>query len=197
MAKITLSQTDLEAIADEALAQTLAASSRYQFDKHEIYYTFADKSIVPTFLTRPLSRTQVDVEQTFKGLKGDISFFPAFGASMSFMRSRFARDVQRDNSGSEGGIHILPRVGLSDEARLEDVEASGARAAIALGINENDDFLEKLFAKDNLIFASVDIAHGANAAVLPILQQIRNLDIHQGIILGNVGSIEGFYMPTG
>ena len=178
------------AVAEEALAYTQAALSHYTFDTNEVYYTFADKTIVPTFLVNPTSRTAVNTRQIYRNVKGQsVDIFPAFGASMSFMRARFARDVNEN----DGGIHILPRVALSDDIRLQDVmNSESARVGVALGINENDHFLDNLFAQENLQFASIDIAHGANAAALPVLERLRALGIEEGIILGNVGSVEGF-----
>jgi len=179
-----------DVIAQEALEKTQADLARYPYERFETYYTFADKTIIPTFLTQPVSRRQVEVRQLFYTTKGSIELFPAFGASMSMMRSRFARDVW---DGGNGGVHILPRVGLSDEERIRDVQASApALVGAALGTNEKEEFLAELFAQPNLIFASIDIAHGANAAVLPVLAKIRGLGIDSGVILGNVGSIEGF-----
>jgi IMP dehydrogenase len=182
-------QNTLE-LADEALAHTETALAQYHFDRHQTYYTFADKTIVATFLTRPLSRNSAHVTQVFQTVRGELPIFPAFGASMSFMRSRFARDVWADGT---GGVHILPRVGLSDQARLEDARASHpAMVGVALGINESDGLLDGLLALPNLAFLSIDIAHGANAAVLPLLSRIRQRGVHSGVMLGNVGSVEGF-----
>ncbi len=177
-------------IAEEALQLTQEALSHYVFDRNEVYYTFADKSIVPTFLTSPMSRREVNTHQTFKNLKAeDLAIFPAFGASMSFMRSKFARDV----NDKDGGVHILPRVGLSDEIRLRDVDdCPHAQVGIALGINEDENFLAGLLSRKNLQFVSIDIAHGANAAALEILGKLRALGVEEGVILGNVGSVEGF-----
>lgn len=185
----------LEQIADEAFTCTQEALSRYTFDTNEVYYTFADKTIVPTFLIRPISRKSVDTHQAFYDLKGEsLTIFPAFGASMAFMRARFARDVYAaSDDGCAGGIHILPRVGLSATARLEDVKNSlPAKVGVALGISETPAFLEELLAQPNLAFVSIDIAHGANAAALSVLEKLRILGVEQGVILGNVGSIEGF-----
>jgi IMP dehydrogenase len=182
-------------IADTAFEQTKEALSRYSFDSNEVYYTFADKTIVPTFLTRPVSRKSVDTHQTFRTLKGqDLNIFPAFGASMAFMRSKFARDVFAASEDSvAGGVHILPRVGLSDKERLADVVASqNARVGVALGIHEDETWLEQLLSQSNLAFVSIDIAHGANAAALTPLEKLRALGVDEGVILGNVGSVEGF-----
>jgi IMP dehydrogenase len=185
----------LETIADEAYTRTQEALSRYTFDTNEVYYTFADKTIVPTFLIRPISRKSVDTHQSFYDLKGQtLNIFPAFGASMAFMRSRFAHDVHTlSEDGYAGGVHILPRVGLSDAERLEDVQKSNpAKVGVALGINEASEFLRSLLEQPNLAFVSIDIAHGANAAALTVLEKLRTLGIEQGVILGNVGSVEGF-----
>jgi IMP dehydrogenase len=190
-----MSTSTLENIADEAFVRTKEALSHYTFDTNEVYYTFADKTIVPTFLMRPISRKSVDTHQTFYDLKGQtLNIFPAFGASMAFMRSRFARDVySASDDGYAGGIHILPRVGLSDKERLEDVQKSHpAKVGVALGINETSEFLKSLLEQPNLALVSIDIAHGANAAALTVLEKLRALGIEQGVILGNVGSVEGF-----
>ncbi|MFZ5990743.1 MAG: IMP dehydrogenase [Deinococcota bacterium] len=182
--------TALDQLSHQALEQAQTAIASYPFPRLETYYTFADKSIIPTFLTRPFSRSQVNTRQLFYTLRGPQEIFPAFGASMSMMRSRFARDVW---DGGNGGIHILPRVGLSDIERIQDVKASApALVGVALGIHEDQAFLTELFQQPNLAFASIDIAHGANAAVLPVLAKIRAQGVESGIILGNVGSIEGF-----
>ncbi len=186
-----LSAQTLDELAANALERTQTDLARYPHERFETYYTFADKTIIPTFLTQAVSRTQVNVRQLFYTTKGSEEIFPAFGASMSMMRSRFARDVW--DQGRAGGVHILPRVGLSDAQRIADVKDSlPAQVGVALGINEEQGFLQELFAQPNLIFASIDIAHGANAAVLPVLSKIRACGIDSGIILGNVGSIEGF-----
>ena len=181
-------------IANEAFEQTQKALEQYVFDRHQTYYTFADKSIVPTFLSSAVSRTSVRVQEGFHGVHGDLEVFPAFGASMSFMRSRFACDLwEGGQNGAHGGVHVLPRVGLTDDVRLEDVRQSApAMVGVALGINESDAFLERVIQEPNLAFLSIDIAHGANAAVLPLLERLRALNISQGVILGNVGSVEGF-----
>jgi IMP dehydrogenase len=187
--------TTLEHTADEAFRLTQEALSGYTFDSTEVYYTFADKTIVPTFLVRPISRKSVDTHQTFYDLKGQaLTIFPAFGASMAFMRSKFARDVYAAAEGKlAGGIHILPRVGLSDKERLADVVNSNpARVGVALGINEGQELLSSLLDLPNLSFVSIDIAHGANAAALIVLDKLRTLGVEQGVILGNVGSVEGF-----
>jgi IMP dehydrogenase len=184
----------LEQIADTAFENTKEALSRYSFDSNEVYYTFADKTIVPTFLIKPISRKSVDTHQTFRTMKGeDLNLFPAFGASMSFMRSKFARDVAHAEGSYKGGIHILPRVGFSDQQRLDDViQSNDVPVGVALGINEDKKFLEALVNQPNLAFTSIDIAHGANAAALQILEKLRALGINEGVILGNVGSVEGF-----
>jgi IMP dehydrogenase len=191
---MTQISTTLEQIADTAFQNTKEALSRYSFDNNEVYFTFADKTIVPTFLVKPVSRKSVDTHQTFRTLKGEgLSIFPAFGASMSFMRSKFARDVAHTEHDYKGGVHILPRVGYSDTQRLEDViQSSEVPVGVALGINEDKKFLEDLVNQPNLAFASIDIAHGANAAALHILEPLRTLGIDEGVMLGNVGSVEGF-----
>jgi IMP dehydrogenase len=192
---MTQISASLESLANTAFENTKEALNGYSFDSNEVYYTFADKTIVPTFLIKPVSRKSVDTHQTFRSLKGeDLSLFPAFGASMSFMRSRFARDVAHASEDNhKGGIHILPRVGFSDQQRLDDVvQSNDVPVGVALGINEDKKFLEDLVNQPNLAFASIDIAHGANAAALQILEKLRTLGINEGVILGNVGSVEGF-----
>ncbi len=177
-----------EAIAHEALDLTRSALKRLPTIQDEIYYAFADKTIVPTFLSRPLSRREVDTLQPFWGLRGTLRLFPAFGASMSFMRARFARDLH-----AVGGLHLLPRVGFTSEERLADVcDAAPALVGTALGIREEDAFLDRLLAHDHLVLLSIDIAHGANAAVLPLLAGLRERGLDRGVILGNVGSVDGF-----
>lgn len=183
-----------ERLAREALEHTQEALRGYGFDRNEVYYTFADKTIVPTFLTSPLSRKSVDPHEAFRSLQGeDVRLFPAFGASMSFMRSRFARDVNEGSEAGAGGVHILPRVGFSEEVRLGDVARSEpALVGAALGIREDPGFLGRLLGQPNLRFVSIDIAHGANAAALDTLGLLRAEGVVSGVILGNVGSIEGF-----
>lgn len=179
---------DTQAITHEVLSRTKGLLEHYQFDRDQVYYTFADKTIVPTFLTALTSRSQVDTHVTYQGLHGDITRFPAFGASMSYMRSRFAKDVA-----AAGGVHVLPRVGLDASARFADVIAcEGAPVGVSIGLKDNEALLEQLSQQDNVHFLSVDIAHGANAAVLPLLARIRALGITSGVMLGNVGSVEGF-----
>ena len=65
-----------EAITREALELTRSALKRLPTSQDEIYYAFADKTIVPTFLSRPLSRREVDTLQPFWGLRGTLRLFP-------------------------------------------------------------------------------------------------------------------------
>lgn len=185
-----------QAIAREALARTRETMRAYAFDKDEVYYAFADKTIVPTFLSEATSRRDADPTWSFRDVHGnELRVFPAFGASMSFMRSRFARDVQLlpiAEAGS-GGVHVLPRVGFDDATRLADLDASApARVGMALGIGDDEAFLRAALERENLALLSLDIAHGANAAALPLLERLRGLGVTDGVVLGNVGSIEGF-----
>lgn len=194
MNRASVTDLDFEAIAGDALSRTKAMLGPLPTDEGT-YYTFADKSILPTFLTSPASRSDTDPHQTFRTLRGaSLETFPAFGASMSFMRARFARDLSRAGSDrAPGGVHVLPRVGLSDDERLADLDACApSRVGVALGIRESEGFLEALLERDHLAFVSIDIAHGANAAALPVLARLRDLGVREGVILGNVGSVEGF-----
>ncbi len=59
----------LDQISLEALEQTQTAIAAYHYPRLETYYTFADKSIIPTFLTKPFSRRQVGTRQRFYTLR--------------------------------------------------------------------------------------------------------------------------------
>ncbi len=189
-----VSPQSVKDVAQTAFEKTQEILGSYSFDKNEIYYTFADKSIVPTFLVEAISRKDVNTQVSIPNIHGHTStFFPAFGASMSFMRARFARDVHGSFANEVGGIHILPRVAATDKERLADIDASAPSiVGTALGINDDESFLKELLQREHLHFLSIDIAHGANAAALPVLFRLRNLGVSKGIILGNVGSVEGF-----
>ncbi|MEM6429990.1 MAG: IMP dehydrogenase [Deinococcota bacterium] len=181
-------QLNQESLVQEALLRTRERLRQVQFDSNQTYYTFADKTIVPTFLTSLTSRSQVKTEVSYAGLHGAFTCFPALGASMSYMRSRFARDIAE-----AGGVHVLPRVGLDPNSRLADVtDCNSASVGVSIGLKDSHQFLAQLVAKSNVQLLSIDIAHGANAAVLPLLMRIRELGIDQGVMLGNVGSVEGF-----
>lgn len=193
--RIAAGRRDSDGIAREAYERTMAMLGPGEA-QDETYYTFADKTILPTFLTTPASRKSADTQQDFRTVRGErIRMFPAFGASMSFMRAKFARDVYAaaGSQGGTGGVHILPRVGFTEQERLADVDGAGdAAVGMALGIGESDTFLRELLMRENLAFMSIDIAHGANAAALPVLLQLRELGVSEGVMLGNVGSVEGF-----
>jgi IMP dehydrogenase len=172
----------------EALTRTRERLRQYQFDSDQTYYTFADKTIVPTFLTSLTSRSQVKTEADYAGLHGALTCFPALGASMSYMRSRFAKDLAE-----AGGLHVLPRVGLDPNSRLADVNrCDGAPVGVSIGLKDSQHFLAQLVAQPNVHLLSIDIAHGANAAIVPLLARIRELGVDQGVMLGNIGSVEGF-----
>ena len=65
-----------EAVTREALELTRSALKRLPTSQDEIYYAFADKTIVPTFLSRPLSRREIDTLQPFWGLRGTLRLCP-------------------------------------------------------------------------------------------------------------------------
>ena len=152
----------------------------------QLSYGFDDVSIVPDILVEYESRKEADTSQKFVALAGtERSIFPAFGASMSFMWEKFAFNLAK-----AGGVHILPRVNISDEKRIElanKLSKANASFGIAIGVNEDDDFLKEII-KLNPMFISVDIAHGASLPMVKALLKLANLGVKSGVISGNVGS---------
>lgn len=180
-----MSNSTIEAISRRAER----AANRVRVRKNRMFYTFADKAIVPTFLTRFRSRTSIEAREEFLDLHGQpFQCLPIFGASMSFMRSKVAIGMAHGR-----GVHILPRVGVSDRERIEDVVATNPHSVGAsIKLSDSDAFLKSLFSHSNLRFASIDIAHGANKSCLYLLDKLaRDYGIQQGVIVGNVGSLAG------
>lgn len=157
------------------------------YDSEEIYNTYSDVSILPTYLTKVSSRNDVNVEQEFTSINNKkFTIFPAFGASMSFMRSKMAIDLAKQDA-----FHILPRVGLSYEERLADIDAVKTRVGAAIGLNEDDNFIDQLIKKKNLFMISISIAHAANQDTIKQLARLAKLGIRNGVMPGTVGSIQG------
>ncbi|HVX93172.1 MAG TPA: IMP dehydrogenase [Candidatus Dojkabacteria bacterium] len=153
-----------------------------------MYYTFGDVSIIPTILTTVRSRKDVNVNEKYTGLDGkELEIFPVFGASMKYMRSKFATDIAKG-----GSIHILPRVGLTDEERLEDISRTEGIVGSAIGLKDSEEFLKKMLKNKNLKFLSLDIAHAATSMSVEVLANIAELGIDSGVIIGTVGSVQGF-----
>ena len=82
-------------------------------------------------------------------------------------QARFARDLHAAERPEEtGGLHVLPRVGFAPEERLADVrDAAPAQVGVALGIQEEDRFLDRLLAE-----------HDGPADVAAILRGDASLD---------------------
>lgn len=161
----------------------------YYTYEDKIYYTFRDKSIVPTYLTRVASRSEVNVLQDFTDITGKTdSTFPAFGASMSFMREKFANSL-----GAANGRHILPRVGISDTDMLEMIDACDTPIGVSVGLKTTKEQLQSIITRPQVKYLSIDIAHGATHTIVPLIKRIKDVQpITSGIIVGNIGSLEGF-----
>lgn len=160
-------------------------------------YTFSDVSIIPTILSKDISRENVNTLQEFTDIRANkLPIFPAFGASMSFMRRRFA-----DQMSKSGSVHILPRVNLTKKQRLDDLFVDNlgdneipGNVGLALGFSDLDDsnFVNEALENPNLKFLSVDVAHGASANMVKAMKQLYDdYKIKDGLIVGNVGSVAG------
>lgn len=179
-------------------AEQAKKDSIHYYAKHErqeTYHTFADKSIIPRYMESIISRSEIDTKTTFKDIRGNsFRLFPAFGASMSYMRSRFARDIRLTDTSQEKpcGIHILPRVGLTEEQRIQDIIDSGVPVGVSIGYSDSVDFIKEVISHNNVKFLSIDIAHGASGHTVDILLRLKDIGVKSGIIAGNVGSLIGF-----
>lgn len=151
--------------------------------------TYSDVSIIPTILSCNISRNDVNTNQYFSTIYGsNVLKFPAFGASMSFMRHNFAKEMENNNA-----IHVLPRVGLSIDERISDIKKLNC-AAVALGFTDIEDnsIISSILAQENVHFLSVDVAHGASSRMIEAMYTLRNTyNIKSGLIVGNVGSVAG------
>lgn len=151
--------------------------------------TYSDVSIIPTILSSNISRNDVNLNEDFLTIYGyRVSKFPAFGASMSFMRHNFAKTMENN-----GAIHILPRVGLTKEERILDATDIDC-AGIALGFSdiEDTDTIVDILDLSNINFLSVDVAHGASSRMIQAMYKLRyEFNIKSGLIVGNVGSVAG------
>lgn len=157
------------------------------------YRTFADVTIVPTYSPMILSRSDVDILQGFFDIDGqEMKIFPVFGASMSYMRSRFAKDLHT----IAGGIHVLPRVSLTEEERLLDIVESEVSVGVSIGVADSPDFVEKVLKHDNVKFISLDIAHGASGYLIKVLSMLTEFGLNSGLVVGNVGSLDGYIFAS-
>lgn len=151
--------------------------------------TYSDVSIIPTILSSNISRNDVNLNEDFLTIYGyRVSKFPAFGASMSFMRHNFAKTMENN-----GAVHILPRVGLTKEERILDATGIDC-AGIALGFSdiEDTDTIVDILDLSNINFLSVDVAHGASSRMIQAMHKLRyQFNIKSGLIVGNVGSVAG------
>ena len=189
--KHELITTTIEAangIADDFLGDSNASYLRE-------YLTFDDVTIEPRPLMVVSSRTDVDPTVPYGHGLLQRPHLPILGASMEFMRERFAINLY-----NAGGLHILPRVGLSKQERLDMLKAvvsAGAKAGIAVGIKDDKSFIEDVLSIDKTLpVISVDVAHGAAYHVFKyVLDTIVPSISHNtstSIILGNVGSLAGY-----
>ncbi|MCB9790463.1 IMP dehydrogenase [Candidatus Nomurabacteria bacterium] len=175
---------DLSKLIEEAIKY---ADKFKSYDGGEVYNTYSDVSIIPTYLTKVSSRRDVDIQQEFNSIRNKkYKIFPAFGASMSFMRSKMAVDLAKQDT-----LHVLPRIGLTYKERLADIDKAGERVGATIGLNEDDEFIEQLIQKKNLYMIAISIAQAANHDTIKQLQRLSKLGIKNGVMPGTVGSVRG------
>lgn len=195
--KTCMKNLTLEKIINRSIKHSNQMASRYHYILHSGTYTFSDVSIIPTILSKDISRENVNTLQEFTDIRANkINLFPAFGASMSFMRRRFA-----DQMSKSGAAHILPRVNLTKQQRLEDTEVDTlddkeipGNVGAALGFSDIEDtnFIDRMLSNPSLKFLSIDVAHGASANMVKAMKQLfDDYQISNGLIVGNVGSVAG------
>jgi len=111
---------------------------------------------------------------------------------MSFMWVDVASALYERNA-----LHILPRIGRTQEERLraaKELHSRGHGFGMAIGLNDSEEFIEALLnAGDKHLYTlSVDVAHGASVAVAEYMHMLRySFGIDSGLIVGNVGSVAG------
>lgn len=155
--------------------------------------TFEDVAIRPSILTHVKSRDEVDVTTDFMTIYDTkVEMFPLFGASMEFMWDKVAESLH-----GAGAMHILPRVGRSEDARVQVTKSlaeKGIKFGVAVGLNDSMEFLKDVLnaAEDKVQFFSIDVAHGASLGVAEYMYKVwREFGITNGLIVGNVGSWQG------
>ncbi len=109
---------------------------------------------------------------------------------MSFFGKEFGRKFSREF------IYAIPRINKSLEERieiLEDLRASEDEensSTIVFSFGYKEIIPEKVFSRADLLM--LDIAHGASKHTVNYMHYLSQNGIKSGLIVGNVGSIQGF-----
>lgn len=153
------------------------------------YYTFDDVLIRPAY-SEIDSRTQIDISQTFLGIKLRI---PVISANMDYITGPQMATAMWEN----GALGILHRFAPWDEQikSIQTMYSNTGQAAFSVGTRDIEESLRRIDEVDhkhyNHKIICIDVAHGHHRKVIDLVKRIRDTYPDWRIIAGNIATAEG------
>lgn len=157
------------------------------FHTENFYGSFEDYLILPTFLEKEISRKHTNIMQEIIDIKGSKRLAkPVISSPMSFFGKRFGERLVERNF-----IYSIPRINKPIEERIEIYKELKSKysSPIILSIGAKERITNEII--DNSDILLLDIAHGASKHSVNFLYSLSNLGINSGVMVGNIGSING------
>lgn len=157
------------------------------FHTENFYGSFEDYLILPTFLEKEISRKHTNIMQEIIDIKGNKRLAkPVISSPMSFFSKGFGERLVERNF-----IYSIPRINKPIEERIEIYKELKSKyfSPIILSIGAKERITNEII--DNSDILLLDIAHGASKHSVNFLYSLSNLGINSGVMVGNIGSING------
>lgn len=150
--------------------------TKKDLNEYSLSLTYDDISLVPKEISQVKSRTEVNIKSKFLGI--DLSV-PVLASPMDTVCGiEMARELN-----SLGCIGIVNRFDSSLEELFKDEKSSEGVQAVSIGLNAEDELLEKIAEKNFLV--CIDTANANNAHVLKKCEEVKK-KYNLKVIIGNV-----------
>lgn len=159
----------------------------YNLHNDSIYGSFEDYLILPTFLDKEISRKEVNILEKIFHINGNFRYVkPVISSPMSFFGETFGKKLAEKNF-----VYSIPRIGKSIEERIKIYKniKSIYDATIIFSVGTKDIITGEVLENSDIIL--LDIAHGASKHTINFLYNLSLLGINSGVMVGNIGSING------
>jgi IMP dehydrogenase len=161
----------------------------YILNNQHLIYSFKDYLLIQGVFTGN-SRKNIDTSTKVTDVYGNkvTLSIPFVSSAMKFFGNEFINSLKKIKEEKNLFIlHFYPRVGVN-LLEIKDI-LKDFKFSVSIGVNTDLRIIEELMSTNNVVFISLDIAHGA---IRPAAKKILELSqlTKTGIVWGNFGSIE-------
>jgi len=178
----------IENLLTEYEERILTYQQDYILSNQHLLYSFKDYLLVPSFFTGS-SRSFIDTSTRVRDVYDNLVTLslPFVPAAMKFFNKDFINSLKKIKEEKDIFIlHFYPRVGI-DFREVKEL-LKDFKFSVSVGVNTDLKLIEELLSTNNVVFISLDVAHGASRLAAKRIFELSKLT-KTGIVWGNFGSL--------